>query len=487
EEQESVLSYYRKLFRYILVDEYQDTNLLQFYFVKYLSEGSNICVVGDDDQSIYSWRGAEIKNILEFEKYFKNACTIKLTKNYRSTQNILDISNKLISNNRFRKGKNLIAAKDYKGFVEIKNLESDEEEAHFVVKKIRHLIDEGLNPNEIAILYRTNAQSRIFETYLTNAGIPYRVIGNLSFYSRKEIKDILAYMKIFDNPFDSESLMRALKNPPSGIGEKTLKKIIEISIENSCDLLTSIKILTPSLSGRQKNALYSFLELMEEIKNMPDIASIINLVLKKRDYENYLKSFEEDNVANKRIYNIYELINAAIKFSENNEESTLSDFLASISLITSSDVENHDAVNLLTVHSAKGLEFSSLFVVGLEEGLFPLYRAYDSSESLEEERRLCYVAVTRAKDRLFLTWAKNRMLYGNIVKNEPSPFLKELSVNSKSFKSKDMFRRGDLIVHKNFGKGVIIEKKGEGETAKLRIMFKEAGTKTIIAKYINTL
>lgn len=485
--EEAVLMYYRNLFKYILVDEYQDTNLLQFHFIKYLSSGKNVCVVGDDDQSIYSWRGADIKNILEFDKHFPETTVIKLTTNYRSGQKILDIANKLISHNQYRRGKNLKTAKDLPGDVKILRLENDQAEAIFVVNKIKEHIMNGINPSDIAILYRTNAQSRIFETYLANNKIPYKIIGNISFYQRKEIKDILAYLRVFDNPYDSQSLSRALKNPSVGIGEATLNKIIGNAKEKSIDLIASIEEIIKLSTKKQAQALNDFLKLINLLEGLTDIAEMISLVIKERDYENYLKQFEEEYIANKRIYNIYELINGATQFVESNRDATLTDFLASTTLITSADETNTDAVNLITVHSAKGLEFDTLFLVGLEEGLFPLHRAYASNKELEEERRLCYVAITRAKNRLFITWAKTRLIYGNITENGPSPFIKELTNQitfSESTKHPNNFRRGDYVEHEKFGKGVVLDLNDSGENTKAKIMFKNIGTKTIIAKFL---
>ena len=489
----SILEYYKQLFKYILVDEYQDTNLLQFYFIQHLSSGKNICVVGDDDQSIYSWRGADIKNILDFDKYFPNTSVVKLTTNYRSCQKILDVANRLISHNQYRRGKNLKTAKSLAGNVEIMKLENDEAEAMFVVNKIKDIIKSGINPSEIAVLYRTNAQSRMFETYLANSKIPYKVIGNISFYQRKEIKDILSYLKLFDNPYDSQSLARAFRNPSVGIGDTTLNKIIEYAKNQSIDLISSINTLINEFSKKQALALNAFLKLFEQLEGTTDIAAMINLVIKERNYEEYLKQFEEEYIANKRIYNIYELLSAATQFTKNNSDANLTDFLASTTLITSSDEINNDAVNLITVHSAKGLEFDTLFLVGLEDGLFPLYRAYSNDKEFEEERRLCYVAITRAKHRLFITWAKSRLLYGNLTENNPSSFIKEFTDNKTLITTNKLtsvnnlsttFRKGDYVGHENFGKGVIIDINGTGENAKAKIMFKNFGTKTIIAKFL---
>lgn len=484
--EESILQYYKNLFQYILVDEYQDTNILQFQFIKYISNGKNICVVGDDDQSIYSWRGADIKNILEFDKHFPDTTVIKLTTNYRSCQKILDLANKLILHNKFRRGKNLKTAITLPGNIEILKFANDEAEALFVVNKTKEMIAKGINPSEIAVLYRTNAQSRIFETYLSNSQIPYKIIGNISFYQRKEIKDILSYLKVFDNPFDSQSLIRALKNPSIGIGDTTINKIIENATKKNIDLLTSINDIINIVTKKQAEALYQFLKLMDMLKDTTDIAQMIHLVIKERDYENYLKQFDDDYIANKRIYNIYELISAATQFVENNRDANLNDFLASTTLITSTDEINNNAVNLITVHSAKGLEFNTLFLVGLEEGLFPLYRAYSNEKELEEERRLCYVAITRAKERLYISWAKTRLTYGNIIENNPSPFIKELTDNitTTTVANKNDFRKGYYVEHEKFGKGVIMDIAGSNGDAKVKVMFKNFGLKTIIAKFL---
>lgn len=488
--EDPILQYYKNLFQYILVDEYQDTNILQFQFIKYISNGKNICVVGDDDQSIYSWRGADIKNILEFDKYFPETTVIKLTTNYRSGQKILDVANKLILHNKFRRGKNLKTALTQPGKVEVLKFENGETEALFVVNKTKELIANGINPSDIAVLYRTNAQSRIFETYLSNSQIPYRIVGNISFYQRKEIKDILSYLKVFDNPFDSQSLTRALKNPPNGIGDATTNKIIDNSTEKNVDLITSIKDIVNIVSKKQAEALNKFLRLMDMLKSTTDIAQMVHLVVKERDYENYLKQFdEEEYIANKRIYNIYELISAATQFVENNSDASLNDFLSTTTLITSTDELNDNAVNLITVHSAKGLEFNTLFLVGLEEGLFPLYRTYSSEQELEEERRLCYVAITRAKERLYIGWAKTRLTYGKVIENNPSIFIKELTSCTSTTTTIDNnnFRKGNYVEHEKFGKGVIIDINGSNDDAKVKIMFKNFGLKTIIAKFLKMI
>lgn len=481
------LEYYRMLYKYILVDEYQDTNVLQFYFIKLLCQGnvkSKICVVGDDDQAIYSWRGAEIKNILEFDKHFTSATIIKLTTNYRSTQNILDIAGKLISHNQYRNSKQLITQKNYPGIIEIVNTSSEDEEALFITNKIKNLIKEGIACDEIAILYRTNAQSRIFETYLSGNNIPYKVIGNISFYQRKEIKDILSYLKIYDNPYDLQSFLRSLKFPSKGIGDVTINKIIDHAHKNDLDLLEAVKSILAEFNGKQRVALEDYLQIIECIIESPDIAEMIKKIIKRTNYDVYIKQFEEEYLANKRINNIYELVNAAALYKEYNSESQLSDFLATTTLTTGMDETNNIAVNLITVHSAKGLEFDTVFLAGLEEGLFPLSKAYQNNSDFEEERRLCYVAITRAKHRLFISWAKSRLVFGTRQNNSPSIFLKEMRDSTDFIRP---ISKGSIVVHDKFGKGIVLETSGRGDDARVEVAFKSYGTKKIVARYLKTI
>ena len=489
-----ILAYYRELFKYILVDEYQDTNIIQSIFLKTLSGmDGNICLVGDDDQAIYSWRGAEVKNILEFEKNFINTKTIKLTNNYRSTQNILNTANKLISNNKFRKGKNLVTEKKDMGKIVLKNLIDEQNEAKFASQSIKALVKDGISLDNIAILYRVNAQSRNFEMLLSANNIPYKVIGSISFYQRKEIKDILSYLKFYDNPYDVQSFSRSLKYPAKGLGETFINKLFEQVSLNETTIFDELIKMNIPLNIRQKESVKNYLEIFEKIESQVSIADKIKAIIEGTNYEEYLKQFEEENEANKRIQNIYELINSAILFEESNEDAILSDFLANASLTTATEHQDETSVSLMTIHAAKGLEFDTVILTGMEDGLFPLYRAYENIDEFEEERRLCYVAITRAKKILYITRAESRMLYGKRMNTTPSVFLDELKIDSpkRTYNyikpdniSSGKFQRGNIVFHEIFGEGNVTDVNGSGKNTKVSVSFKSVGNKKIIARFL---
>jgi len=489
-----LLAYYRELFKYILVDEYQDTNIIQSIFLKTLSGiDGNICLVGDDDQAIYSWRGAEVKNILEFEKNFINTKTIKLTNNYRSTQNILNTANKLISNNKFRKGKNLVTEKKDMGKIVLKNLIDEQNEAKFAAQSIKALVKDGISLDNIAILYRVNAQSRNFEMLLSANNIPYKVVGSISFYQRKEIKDILSYLKFYDNPYDVQSFSRSLKYPAKGLGETFINKLFEQVSLNETTIFDELIKMNIPLNIRQKEGVKNYLEIFEKIESQVSIADKIKAIIEGTNYEEYLKQFEEENEANKRIQNIYELINSAILFEESNEDAILSDFLANASLTTATEHQDETSVSLMTIHAAKGLEFDTVILTGMEDGLFPLYRAYENIDEFEEERRLCYVAITRAKKILYITRAESRMLYGKRMNTTPSVFLDELKIDSpkRTYNyikpdniSSGKFQRGNIVFHEIFGEGNVTDVNGSGKNTKVSVSFKSVGNKKIIARFL---
>ena len=489
-----ILAYYRELFKYILVDEYQDTNIIQSIFLKTLSGiDGNICLVGDDDQAIYSWRGAEVKNILEFEKNFINTKTIKLTNNYRSTQNILNTANKLISNNKFRKGKNLVTEKKDMGKIVLKNLIDEQKEAKFAAQSIKALVKDGISLDNIAILYRVNAQSRNFEMLLSANNIPYKVVGSISFYQRKEIKDILSYLKFYDNPYDVQSFSRSLKYPAKGLGETFINKLFEQVSLNETTIFDELMKMNIPLNIRQKEGVKNYLEIFEIIESQVSIADKIKTIIEGTNYEEYLKQFEEENEANKRIQNISELINSAILFEESNEDAILSDFLANASLTTATEHQDETSVSLMTIHAAKGLEFDTVILTGMEDGLFPLYRAYENIDEFEEERRLCYVAITRAKKILYITRAESRMLYGKRMNTTPSVFLDELKIDSpkrtynyiKPYNiSSGKFQRGNIVFHEIFGEGNVTDVNGSGKNTKVSVSFKSVGNKKIIARFL---
>ncbi len=440
---QNIREYYQQFFQYILVDEYQDTNKTQYELISILAKKhKNLCVVGDPDQSIYSWRGADIKNILNFERDFKDAKVITLEENYRSTQIILDASNKLIRRNENRKEKNLYTSKQGGEPITVRELVSEGEEARFVANQIQMMVDDdGANLNDIAVFYRTNAQSRNFEDTFRRYQIPYRLIGAVKFYDRKEIKDILAYAKLLVNPSDSVSLLRVINTPRRSIGETTIEALLAYAQKNNVTLWTALKQQN-FIEGIKPTALRGikeFVNLIEGLTLEKEMLAPSETIAKLLDLSGYKKSIEDkketDQEAEQRIENLNELVNAVKEYEERcfkeNTTPTLSGYLQEVSLITSEDEsekQTDGAVTLMTVHLAKGLEFPTVFVTGLEEGLFPIppKKNENPEEALEEERRLCYVAMTRAKKNLFMTYAASRFVYGERDNNRyASKFLFE--------------------------------------------------------------
>lgn len=428
-----ILDYYQRKFKYIFVDEYQDTNKIQYRLVKLLSERfKNICVVGDSDQSIYSWRHADITNILDFEKDFPGAKVVLLEQNYRSTQSILNVANSVIKNNSSRKDKNLWTAKDEGRSVLYERLEYSGEEAYYVSRKIHELVFKGYKLSDIAILYRTNVQSRIFEEAFVNERLPYKLVGGLKFYDRKEVKDTLAYLKFIQNPNDNISLRRIINTPKRGIGDATLAKIQDYAIETNDSIygvLLDIDSVN-SLSQRAKNSVKPFVELMNGLMAKMEIMGLKDFIEDVINSSGYVADLEKDDTVESRtrIENIRDFLSVALTFEEKNPESDMEDFLASVSLLSDVDktVEDDNLISLMTVHSAKGLEFPVVFLVGMEEGLFPISRSFDSDDDMEEERRLCYVALTRAKEVLYITSAEKRTIYGSTSYTIPSRFIDEM-------------------------------------------------------------
>jgi DNA helicase-2/ATP-dependent DNA helicase PcrA len=435
--QPEVLDYYRGKFRYILVDEYQDTNFAQYMLVKLLSDTyKNICVVGDDDQSIYRWRGADIRNILEFEKDFPNTRIIKLEENYRSCQNILDAANQVIRHNTSRKEKSLWTQKEKGEQIRICRAMNEQQEAEFICTEVKKHISTGGRAGDIAILYRMNAQSRAIEEALMKYAVPYNIYGGLRFYDRKEIKDIIAYLRLLDNPADDVSLQRIINVPKRGIGAATLTALQEAAAEMNLSILDTIMDLDDNmvLTGRTAGKVKEFGRIISDLKAEKDkqpLTEFISYMLQKTNYQSAL---EEDNSIESegRLENIMEFVSAAREFENNNPEGSLTDFLENIALVSDIDRMEEDSgegkstISMMTLHSAKGLEFPIVFLAGMEEGLFPHSRSMDSEEELEEERRLCYVGITRAKERLYITHTVQRTLYGNPNLNMPSRFLKEI-------------------------------------------------------------
>ncbi len=506
-----ILQKYQDVYKYILVDEYQDTNSVQFMLLYMLAgDSGNICVVGDDDQSIYGWRGAEIKNILEFDKVFKNVREIKLEGNYRSGTTILSIANKLIENNTYRRGKILEASADKSSHVLKYEFFDEKEEAKFVADTILEYHEKGVDYSDIAVLYRTNAQSLSFEKSLKISNIPAKIIGNISFYQRREIKDILAYLRFADNNNDEQAFFRSISVPKRGIGNSTTNKIVSLAEENNVSILdilnTDIKFL-----NKNRATIDKYVTLMQNVDKCVTIREKIEFIIDTIKYMDYLKSLDEEpDVIDRKRENIEELINEAVRFEEDNK-ATLSDFLASVSLFSSSDEnEAEGSVKLMTIHAAKGLEFKMVFLTGLEEGLFPLGNTEDADIDIEEERRLCYVGITRAMETLFVTRARSRMRKGYLTQASPSRFLNELkygksAMTNNSFKNKSnqhiynannnepkiynsdnnaTFPTSAKVFHTVFGEGIVLFSEGSGENEKVTVHFKKNGIKKIIANFL---
>ncbi len=466
-----VLEKYQDKFKYILIDEYQDTNEVQYKLVKLLSKKYlNLFVVGDPSQSIYAFRGANYQNILNFEKDFKGCTVIKLPQNYRSTQTILDAANEVISHNKQRKDLDLFS--DLGQGVKIKYIRTfnDSMENKRVVDEIQKLCEEGYNRKDMAIFYRTNAQSRSIEDALVKANMPYKVFGSFYFYKRKEIKDLLAYLKLIANPSDDVSLERVINEPKRKIGDKTIENLREKAGSLNISMFEAID------SGKElefKNLILNLIEISKDTSITGLIDKTLELSKMKETYEND-KSLESDI----RLENLMEFRSVSETYEKETGNVNLSDFLMEVSLV--SDAAEYsldaDAVTLMTVHSAKGLEFKIVFIIGLEENIMPISKALYDDEELEEERRLMYVAITRAKEKLYLLNAGRRMLYGNMQMNPPSRFISEISDNlldkeeaknemhslktkllySDDNSSSEEFKNGDIVTHLTFGKGVVV-------------------------------
>ena len=442
---DDILEYYQKQFKYVFVDEYQDTNKAQYLLTKLLSGGyNNICVVGDPDQSVYSWRGADISNIIDFEKDYKGGTTILLEQNYRSTENILNLANKVIKNNPYRKDKNLWTSNKDGEPITYHELSNEREEAEFVVNKIDELMGQGYKLSDCAILYRTNAQSRNFEDFFMNKAIPYKIVGGLKFYDRKEIKDIVGYLKVVENPVDNISLRRIINTPRRGIGLSTIEKLEEFAEMTNDSLYGALLSLDEiNLSGRAKNSLKTFVDMMNNLMAKKELMGIKDFIEEVIKASGYIEALEkEDTIESQtRLENIQEFVSVAMDFELRMGESNLEEFLANIALLSDVDKtsDSTNVVTMMTIHSSKGLEFPVVFTVGMEEGLFPTFRALDNESDLEEERRLCYVAVTRAEKRLFITGAKIRTIYGKTNYSLPSRFIREMG-DSLEHEEKDNFK-----------------------------------------------
>lgn len=469
-ENEDILEYYNEKYQYILVDEYQDTNEAQYRLTKYLAgKYRNLCVVGDNDQSIYAFRNANYKNILNFEKDYKDATVIILEQNYRSTKTILNAANSVIKNNKLRKDKNLWSDKDEGDKIKFYKAYDETDEVFYVIRKIKELISSGVSYKDIAILYRTNAQSRVFETELLKQNLPFRIVGSFYFYSRKEIKDLLAYLRLIHNPDDDLSLMRCINTPKRGIGPKTISEIEKSSTFYNTSMFDAIK------DGKELAFKNIILELRKDLENCT-LTEFIDKVLDKSGMRQALKD-EKTLEADIRLENLEEFKSVTRTFEESEGIISLEDFLLEISLV--SDIEEYrddpNRITLMTVHAVKGLEYDNVFITGLEEGIFPHRNSY-SKEDLEEERRLMYVAITRAREKLWLSMAKKRMIYGGENISVISRFIKEIDEDLLEYENKEerilktrekrekriydedqSYNYGDKVVHEQYGEGVVIE------------------------------
>lgn len=437
------LEFYQRKFQYIMVDEYQDTNKVQYEFIRLLADKhKNICVVGDDDQCIYQWRGADIRNILDFEKDYPNAKVIKLEQNYRSKGNILDAANVVIVNNANRKSKALRTEQEAGSKIKVYRAYSDGDEGNFVAKQIRKIKDaEKKDYKDFAILYRTNAQSRIFEESLRRNDIPYKILGGTRFYDRKEIKDMLSYLKVLVNPNDSISLKRIINVPKRGIGDATVGKVSDFAESYELplwDALSTVRNI-PTLTPRNCGGIENFMEMMEKFIEMSEVlpvSNLIEMILKETGYIAELEKSKEIEDKS-RIENLKELVSDAVDFERSSEDTTLSAYLEKVSLVQDTDKleEDADTIVLMTVHSAKGLEFPVVFMVGMENGIFPGMASFDSAAEMEESRRLCYVGITRAKEQLFMTSAEVRRQFGRTVAYAQSDFINEIKSDLKEYVS----------------------------------------------------
>ena len=523
-----VLEKYQERYKYIMVDEYQDTNHVQFRLVEMLAKKyGNICVVGDDDQSIYKFRGADIGNILSFENQFKGTEVIRLEQNYRSTKNILNSANSVISHNSARKAKSLWCSAETGDKIYWYKAVDESDEAEFIAQKILESAEKGGKYSDSAVLYRMNAQSNTIERSLAKAGVPYKVYGGMRFFDRKEVKDVISYLSFVNNHSDTLRFKRIINEPKRGIGDSTVQLIEDISRDlkiTPFEVMENCEEYAPLAKKVQqlKNACTLFAELTEESQKLP-LDEFFDLLLEKTGYAEYLGTLENSET---KIENVKELRSTVLQYMKNAEVPSLSGFLEETSLYTDADRDQNtdDAVTLMTIHSAKGLEYENVFVIGMEEGIFPSSRSLNNEQDLEEERRLAYVSITRAKSHLYLTSARQRMLFGQTQQNVTSRFMREIGneyitkhdnalamkhtieENSNSLtevqsaslqqqlarnkmysgnspKETASYTAGEKVVHNVFGEGVILSVKPMSNDAMLEIAFDSAGTKKIMANY----
>jgi DNA helicase-2/ATP-dependent DNA helicase PcrA len=512
-----VLEFYQQRFRQVHVDEFQDTNTIQYAWLRLLTDGKdNLFVVGDDDQSIYGWRGAKIENIYSFQRHYPNHQIIKLEQNYRSTGNILKAANKVISMNDGRMGKELWTDSGDGDLISLYAAFNEQDEAYFVVERIRAWVNEGGARNDVAILYRSNAQSRQFEEKLMATGTPYRVYGGLRFFERAEIKNALAYLRLMSNRNDDASFERVINTPTRGIGAKTIEDIRNIAREHSLSLWAAAIVLINQrqMAARASNALTGFLNLIKRLAEQSEDMELyekVKLVVEKSGLIELYKK-EKMEKGEEKVENLEELVNAARLFDftqDQKSEENLSelDMFLTHAALEAGEMQGadfDDCVQLMTLHSAKGLEFKLVFLVGMEEGLFPSQQSVDDAGRLEEERRLCYVGMTRAMLQLHLTYAESRRLYGRETYPRPSRFLREIpgqyiqevrmraavsrpvtAVNPKisSLQTTGTYKLGQRVSHSKFGEGIVLQMEGEGAHERVQINFKQAGVKWLMLAY----
>ncbi|HWR60048.1 MAG TPA: DNA helicase PcrA [Clostridia bacterium] len=429
-----ILQYYQNKFKYIMVDEYQDTNFCQYTLIRLLAkQHRNLCVVGDDDQSIYSWRGADIGNILNFEKDFPGAKVVKLEQNYRSTQVILDAANSVIRNNFARKNKRLWTEKAEGRSIIFHNAMDEWGEANFIMDEVERLVaEENRELGDFAILYRTNAQSRVLEEACMSHGVPYRIVGGFKFYDRKEVKDIIAYMRVIQNPAEDLSLKRIINIPKRGIGNTTLDAITRYAAASGDSIFGALLEIDniDGVSTKAKKGIKDFIRIMTDLMGMAEtegVSKLLKAVLDRTGYMEELKK-DADEESQARYENVGELMSATMEFEEKNENATLQNFLEQMALMSDIDTveEGKSAIIMMTLHSAKGLEYPFVFISGMEEGVFPSQRSYFEEKQMEEERRLMYVGITRAEERLYLTAAFERTMFGSTTYNTVSQFVREI-------------------------------------------------------------
>lgn len=519
--QPEILKKYQKKFKYILVDEYQDTNYAQYKLIHYLSGlHKNVCVVGDDDQSIYGWRGADIRNILEFEKDFPEAKVFRLEQNYRSTKNILKAAHSIVVNNQGRKSKELWCENDQGEKLVVVNVYNEHDESDKVVEKLKQEVFKNKRSfGDFAILYRTNAQSRALEEGLRRNSIAYVIVGGVRFYERKEVKDILAYLKFISNPRDTLSLLRIINFPNRGIGDKTIQRLKNWAVKNHISLFEALGKVDEieEISIKRREKIKEFYELVSKYISLKNEISPNELTHALVDESGLLRKYKEDitSEGQERANNIKEFLAAVSDYALQHENPTLSSFLEQVSLITDIDYwdTKANAVTLMTLHSAKGLEFPIVFITGNEQGLFPLSTSLDDEDKLEEERRLFYVGLTRAKERVYLLWANNRRRFRDVEPQDPSMFLDELDpsvliTSSSGARGRDLkekkkqvyssdtgveydefsqevpaLRPGIKVEHEVYGRGKVVNVSGKGKTQKVIVSFQNGEKKKFLSNY----